>query len=132
MDLDHERDRILRQKVRPAQKARMFIARAQELQLDSQQWQYLVWTLPVDVLDAVAQIRQKDRMAQPDIGFSTQDLELFQQAVAANLAVHPYFVDLVNRSIPEGTATKSELAQVCKHVDQGNRQGEGVREHLLQ
>ena len=59
-------------------------------------------------------------MAQPDIGFSTQDLELFQQAVAANLAVHPYFVDLVNRSIPEGTATKSELAQVCKHVDQGS------------
>lgn len=132
MDLDHERDCILRQKVRPAQKARMFISRAQELQLDSQQWQYLVWTLPVDVLDAVAQIRQKDRMAQPNIGFSTQDLELFQQAVAANLAVHPYFVDLVNRSIPEGTATKAELAQVCKRVDQGNRQDEGVREHLLQ
>ena len=37
----------------------MIISRAQELQLVSQQWQYLVWTLPVDVLDAVAQIRQK-------------------------------------------------------------------------
>lgn len=68
-----------------------------------------------------------DRMAQPDIGFSTQDLELFQQAVAANLTVHPYFVDLVNRSIPEGTATKSELAQVCKHVEPGS-----VLHHLAQ
>ena len=54
------------------------------------------------------------------IGFSTQDLERFQQAVAANLAVHPYFVDRVNRSIPEGTVTKSELAQVCKHVEPGS------------
>ena len=67
MDLDHERDRILRQKVRPAQKARMFIARAQELQLDSQQWQYLVWTLPVDVLDAGAQIRQKGNSNIKDV-----------------------------------------------------------------
>ena len=67
MDLDHERDRILRQKVRPAQKARMFISRAQELQLDSQQWQYLVWTLPVDVLDAVAQIRQKGNSNTKDV-----------------------------------------------------------------
>ena len=75
MDLDHERDRILRQKVRPAQKARMFISRAQELQLDSQQWQYLdsqqwqylVWTLPVDVLDAVAQIRQTGNSNTKDV-----------------------------------------------------------------
>lgn len=52
--------------------------------------------------------------------YRLQDLELFQQAVAANLAVHSYFVDLVNRSIPEGTATKAELAQVCKRVDQGS------------
>lgn len=58
-----------------------------------------------------------DLQVQPDIGVSTQDLELFQQAVAAHLEVHPCFVDLVNRSLPEGTATKSELAQVCKHVD---------------
>lgn len=58
MDLDHERDRILGQKVRPAQRARMSVSRAHELQLDSQQWQYLVWTFPVDVLDAIAQIRR--------------------------------------------------------------------------
>ena len=61
-----------------------------------------------------------DRMAQLNIGFSTQDLELFQQAVAANLAVHPYFVNLVNRSIPKDAATKSELAQVCNYADQGS------------
>ncbi len=59
-------------------------------------------------------------VAQPDIGFSTQDLQRIQQAVAANLSVHPYFVDLVNRHIPEGTATKSELDQVRKYTKQGS------------
>ena len=59
-------------------------------------------------------------MAQQAAGFSAQDLGVFQQAVAANLAVHPYFVDLVNRNLPEGTATKFELAQVCKYAAQGS------------
>ena len=61
MNLDQERDRILTQQVKPAEKARMFIAVAQKLQLDNQQWQYLVWTLPVDVTEALAQIRRKGR-----------------------------------------------------------------------
>ena len=61
MDLDQERARILQQQLRPVEKARMFISRAQELQLDSHQWQCLVWTLPVDVLDAISQIRRKGK-----------------------------------------------------------------------
>lgn len=58
--------------------------------------------------------------AQPDIGLSTQDLQRMAQVVAANLSVHSYFVDITNRCIPDGTATKSELAQVCKYTEQGN------------
>lgn len=58
-------------------------------------------------------------MAQPDIRLSPGDLQLVQQHVAANLAAHPYFVELVKRHIPEGTATKSELAQVCEYASQG-------------
>ncbi len=59
MDLDNERESILRQQATPTQKAHMFIKRAQELQLDLNQWQVWVWTLPVDILDAIGQIRQQ-------------------------------------------------------------------------
>jgi hypothetical protein len=59
MDLDSERESILGQEATPTQKAHMFINRALELQLDRNQWQTLVWTLPVDILDAIGRIRQQ-------------------------------------------------------------------------
>lgn len=131
MDLDSERESILRQEATPTQKARKFINRALELQLDRNQWQTLVWTLPGDILDAIGRVRQQEgRLAQPVVVFSSNDLQLIQQAVAANLSA--YFLKFVNSHIPEDTPTRSELAQLCKYANQGNRQGEGVHEHLLQ
>ncbi len=59
-------------------------------------------------------------MAQPDTGFSTQDLQLIQQSLVANLSVHPCFIDLANRHIPKDAATKSELAQIRKYANQGS------------
>lgn len=60
MDLDSERESILRQEATPTQKARKFINRALELQLDRNQWQTLVWTLPGDILDAIGRVRQQE------------------------------------------------------------------------
>ena len=60
MDLDSERENILGQEATPKQKARKFIDRARELQLDRNQWQTLVWTLPGNVLDAIGRIRQEE------------------------------------------------------------------------
>ena len=61
-----------------------------------------------------------DRLAQPDIVFSSKDLQYIQQAMAANLSVNPYFIHLVNSHIPEDTPTKSELAQLRKYANQGS------------
>ena len=58
MDLDSKRESILEQEATPTQKARKFIDRA--LQLDRNQWQTLVWTLPGDILDAIGRIRQQE------------------------------------------------------------------------
>ena len=54
------------------------------------------------------------RLAQPDIVFSSNHLQLIQQAVAANLSANPYFLNFVNSHIPADTPTKSELAQLRK------------------
>ena len=60
MDLDSERESILGQEATPTQKAGKFINRALELQLDRNQWQTLVWTLPGDILEAIGRIRQQE------------------------------------------------------------------------
>ena len=60
MDLDSDRESILRQEATPTQKARKLINRALELQLDRNQWQTLVWTLPGDILDAIGLFRQQE------------------------------------------------------------------------
>lgn len=60
------------------------------------------------------------RLAQPDIVFSSNDLQLIQQAVAANLSANPYFLNFVNSHIPEDTPTKSELAQLRKYANQNS------------
>ena len=57
------------------------------------------------------------RLAQPAIVFSSNDLQLTQQAVAANLSANPYFLNFVNSHIPEDTP---ELAQLRKYVNQGS------------
>lgn len=125
MDLDSERESILGQEATPTQKVRKFINRALELQLDRNQWQTLVWTLPGDILDAIGRIRQQEgRLAQPDIVFSSNHLQLIQQAVAANLSANPYFLNFVNSHIPADTPTKSELAQLRK-VCQSRQQARG-------
>ncbi len=59
MDLDNERESILRQQVTPTQKAHMFINRAHELQLGRSQWQVLVWPLPIDIIDAIGRVWQQ-------------------------------------------------------------------------
>lgn len=58
------------------------------------------------------------RLAQPVVVFSSNDLQLIQQAVAANLSA--YFLKFVNSHIPEDTPTRSELAQLCKYANQGS------------
>lgn len=58
-------------------------------------------------------------MAQPEVCFSTQDLQLIRQCVVAAFSEHPYFKELTNRHIPKGTATKSELAQASKYAKSG-------------
>jgi len=59
MDLDSERESILGQEATPTQKAHMFINRADELQLDRDQWQSLVWTLPNEIIHFIAEIRRQ-------------------------------------------------------------------------
>lgn len=58
-------------------------------------------------------------MSQPEVRLSTQDLHLFQQCLEKALSEHPHFKELMNRHLPQGTVTKSELAPASKHAQSG-------------